>query len=223
METGCGEKGMRKAAAQRIAVVVVWVLLAEWVFPLVFGRHPWSFAVLIAAILVYGFSCHHALHEGAPELGLRFDNFYYAAGLLALPMSVFIVLLTVIGYGYGSLGVSRLSAGWDGIRTFLWLVWWGLLQQYALQAIINRQAQVIWGKGARSILAVALIFAALHMPNLPLALATFGGGLVWASVYQRAPNLPALALSHGIMTVALVWALPPPLLHGLRVGIGVMR
>ena len=56
------------------------------------------------------------------------------------------------------------------------------------------------------------------MPNPWLMLATFAGGVVWAAVYQRAPNLPALALSHSLMTLALIWTLPPSTLKGLRVG-----
>jgi membrane protease YdiL (CAAX protease family) len=103
-----------------------------------------------------------------------------------------------------------------------WVVWlpvWGLMQQYVLQGFINRRAQIIWGRGLRSILLVALLFALLHMPNLWLSAATFLGGLVWAAVYQRAPNLPALALSHGLMSLLLASSLPASTLNSLRVGI----
>jgi membrane protease YdiL (CAAX protease family) len=65
---------------------------------------------------------------------------------------------------------------------------------------------------------VAVLFAAFHLPNPGLMLATFIGGIVWAAVYQRTPNLLALALSHGIMTWIVVSTVPPWMLHGLRVG-----
>jgi membrane protease YdiL (CAAX protease family) len=58
----------------------------------------------------------------------------------------------------------------------------------------------------------------LHFPNPWLSLATFVGGVIWAWVYQRAPNLPALALSHSLMTLVLIWTLPASALGGLRVG-----
>jgi membrane protease YdiL (CAAX protease family) len=210
----------RAAAALRIAFVVLCVLMAEWVLPSLLGPKLWAFDVPIIVIVAFGFLTHRALDEKVPELGFRLDNFFHAARLLAPPMLLIIVALLIIGYAMGSLGMPRLSAGWQLLQTVLWLFWWGLLQQYALQAIINRQAQKIWGKGSWSLFAVALIFAALHLPNAPLVLATFVGGCVWAFVYQRAPNLLALALSHCIMTLALVWTLPPSLLHGLRVGAG---
>jgi len=67
---------------------------------------------------------------------------------------------------------------------------------------------------------VAVIFSLLHLPNQSLVMATFLGGLVWAAAYQRYPNLAALALSHIIMTVVVLWTLPASALHGLRVGAG---
>jgi hypothetical protein len=210
----------RRAAAGRIAFVVLCVLIAEWVFPPLLGRHRWTFSLPIVVILAFGFLSHRALGEKAAEIGLRLDNFLYAARLLAPPMVVFIGVLVLVGYGSGSLGMPRTSAGWPRLQAFLWLLWWGFLQQYALQAIINRQAQVIWGRGGGSLFTAALIFAALHLPNPLLVLATFVGGCVWASVYQRAPNLLALALSHCVMSMTLIWTLPPAVLHGMRVGAG---
>ena len=97
-------------------------------------------------------------------------------------------------------------------------VFWGLLQQYALQGFINRRAQIVWGRGWSSVLTVALVFGALHLPNPWLTLATFAGGLLWAYVYQRAPNLLALGLAHGLMTWVLISTIPPAALYNLRVG-----
>ena len=95
---------------------------------------------------------------------------------------------------------------------------WGFVQQYVLQSFINRRAQIVWQRGVRSVLLTAVIFALLHFPNPWLMLITFIGGLVWAFVYQRAPNLFALALSHSLMTWVLVSTLPTSALNHLRIG-----
>jgi hypothetical protein len=47
---------------------------------------------------------------------------------------------------------------------------------------------------------------------------TFVGGLVWCTVYQSAPNLFALAVSHSVMTWILVSTLPLSALNHLRIG-----
>jgi membrane protease YdiL (CAAX protease family) len=207
----------RTGAARRIIFVVACVLIAEWIFPRIFGRSPWAFSVIVLCILAFGFFTHRALKEKPRDLGLRMDNFARALLLLSVPMLLSLFVLVVLGYKWGSLGILA-SPGWRHIRNYGWLIWWALLQQYALQAIINRQAQIIWGQGFRSITVVGLIFFILHLPNAVLMVATLAGGMIWAYVYQRAPNLFALALSHSIMTVALIWTLPPSLLHSLRVG-----
>jgi membrane protease YdiL (CAAX protease family) len=216
---GTNKPAARKAAAQRIIFVVACVLVGEWAFPPMFGRQPWAFSALVVAILVFGFLTHRALKETPRDVGLRMDNFAYSMLLLVPPMLFFILVAAFLGHKLGSLGMPP-SPGWHQIRNYLWLLWWGLLQQYALHAIINRQAQILWGKGFRSIIVVGFIFAGLHLPNTVLMLATLAGGLIWAYVYQRTPNLFALALSHSVMTVVLIWALPLSLLHGLRVGAG---
>ena len=95
---------------------------------------------------------------------------------------------------------------------------WGMVQQYVLQSFINRRAQVIRGPGWFSILLVAVVFAGLHLPNPWLTVITFAGGVVWATVYQRAPNIFALAVSHSVMTWVLVSTLPASALNHLRIG-----
>jgi membrane protease YdiL (CAAX protease family) len=65
---------------------------------------------------------------------------------------------------------------------------------------------------------VAIVFALFHFPNPLLSILTFIGGLIWAAVYQRQPNLYALALSHTVSSVTLALAVSPKLLDGLRVG-----
>ncbi len=209
----------RRRAAWRIICIVACICIAEWIFPPLFGRRPWAFSILVLAILTFGVLTHRALKETPRELGFRMDNFLHSVLLLALPMLLSALVLAFLGYRLGSLRMPH-SPGWYHIRNYAWLLWWALLQQYALQAIVNRQAQILWGHGFRSIVLVGLIFSALHVPNAVLMIATLAGGLIWAYIFQRAPNLFALALSHSVMTVVLIWALPPPLLHSLRVGAG---
>jgi membrane protease YdiL (CAAX protease family) len=210
--------GDRALAAWEIVSVISSVLLAEWVVYSVGFGNRLLLLVPVTLAFVFMFMSHRLRGESARDLGWRLDNFIAAARLLSALFAAPALLL--IGYGWlnSNLNLARWSGGQTLIVTPALGILWGLLQQYALQGFINRRAQVVWGRGWASIFVVALLFGVLHLPNPWLALATFAGGLVWAYVYQRTPNLLALGISHGIMTWVLISSLPPASLHNLRVG-----
>ncbi len=204
----------RMLAAWEIASVTLSFLIAEWIIPL-FARHSLLVgAIPLSLALALMLLSQRARGEKARDIGWRMDNFVPALRLLALPMLAVALLLLITG---------RLAGGGraDKIYMWQWLTWlpaWALIQQYALQGFINRRAQILCGRGFASILLVGCVFAILHLPNPWLACATFVGGLIWGAVYQRHPNLPALAISHTLMSLFLVWALPASMMSNLRVG-----
>lgn len=208
----------RALAGWEIVSVVSSGLIAEWVALSIGGGSRLVIGVTVAPAFALMLASHGLREESPRELGWRLDNFRDAARLLALPMLVPALLLVAVGWFNGSINFARWRWGGSVVGLPVLGLLWGLLQQYVLQGFINRRAQLIWGRGAPSVLVVACAFAVLHLPNLWLTLATFAGGLVWASVYQRAPNLPALGLSHGLMTWVLISTVPAPALNGLRVG-----
>lgn len=214
------QSGAIKPLAEMLAVLF-FALVTEWAI-LPFTRNPFILAIPICACFVIIFYSHRAHSESLPDLGLRVDNFWQCLKLLLLPMLSALLLFILIGWYFGSLRLNELF-GWLMLKKYIWLFVWGLIQQYALQAFFNRRAQEVWGKGVLSVFIVALIFAVLHLPNFWLVIATFCGGILWATVYQRAPNLFALAFSHGLMSMILATTIPPAALHGLRVGYNYFR
>jgi membrane protease YdiL (CAAX protease family) len=208
----------RARAVAEIAFVVLCVVLAEWAVIPLFGRRRTPGVILILMVFLFGFLSHKARKESAREIGFTRHSFVRAFRLLILWMLPAAGVLVGIGWSMGSLRFS-VPQDWSLFaQRQLWLFLWGLMQQYALQAIVNRRSQEIWGKGAPSIAAAALLFAALHLPNLWLTAATLAGGVLWAAVYQKYPNLYALALSHSLMTTVLASSISPATLHNLRVG-----
>ena len=189
-------------------LLVMWIAL-----PLGEGNKLLAALPLVVAFALILLS-HRACGEGLRDVGWRLDNFARAARLLILPMFAGALILFTTGWLSDSFHGHKF-ARWQWIG---WVFVWGLLQQYVLHGFINRRAQELWGRGAASILLVAGLFALLHLPNPWLTLATFMAGAVWAWVYQRAPNLPALALSHALMSMLLVWSLPPTVIKSLRIG-----
>ena len=204
----------RLIAAWEIASVIISFMLAEWVVRPQAGESKLIGAVPLSLAFILMFLSHRARGLTARDAGWRLDNLFAAARLLIIPTIFGALLIILIGKLTGGFNSTK-PQKWQWV---LWLPLWALVQQYALQGFINARAQILWGRGWRSILLVACAFALLHLPNPWLTLATFAGGLVWAAIYQRAPNLFALALSHAMLSLLIVWALPASILNSLRVG-----
>ena len=217
-ETKDLEIASAKAAPPALALweilsVVTSCLLVEWVVFSFVGRS--KLVASVPVLLAVGFMIYsHREHgETVKDVGFRTDNFLAACGLLLVPTALIVILAVAIAWFSSH---SVIVAPWRD--RFLLLPLWALFQQYALNGFINRRAQLALGKGAKSIVLVAVVFSLLHFPNPLLVILTFVGGLIWAAVYQRQPNLFALALSHAVSSLALALTVSPKLLDSLRVG-----
>jgi len=214
-EIAAGNHKHDKALALwEILSVVTSCLIFEWIVISFAGSSKIAAAIPITLALALMIFSHRERGETAKEIGFRFDNFLAAARLLLLPTFIVAALILTLGwYGRGPFGFAPLRL------RFLSLPIGALFQQYALQGFINRRAQLAAGPGFKSIVLVAILFSLLHLPNPLLTTLTLVGGLVWAAVYQRAPNLFALAISHALLSLLLAFSLPPHLVYNLRVGL----
>ena len=206
-------KPVRALALWEILSVVTSCLLVEWVVLSFAGGSRLVAAVPVLLAVSFMLYSHRERGETARDVGFRTDNFLAACRVLLLPTTIVVLLVIAVGW-FTSHAVF--VAPWR--NRFLQLPIWGLFQQYVLNGFINRRAQQAFSKGLKSVLLVAIVFSLFHLPNPLLAILTFLAGLIWAAVYQRQPNLFALALSHSISSLTLALSISPKLLDSLRVG-----
>jgi membrane protease YdiL (CAAX protease family) len=211
----------RALAGWEIASVVSSIVIAEWLTVSAAGLSKAIIAVPVALAIVLIILSHRLRSESMRNIGFRFDNFLRALSMLTVPVVATALLCLLVGW---MLGTPVNFLRWHPNR-YLALQFavgfcWALAQQYVLQGFINRRAMILVSKGWVSILITATVFGLLHLPNIWITAITFGGGLIWAFVYQRVPNLFALAITHSVMTWFIVSTLPPAALRHLRVGLG---
>lgn len=197
-------------ALWEIVSVVVSCLIAEWVVLAFVGRSKLVLAIPIALALMLMIVSHRAYGERLREIGFRWDNFAAAAKLLIVPTVAAIAVVVLIPTNVSPKDPLR----WR----FLLVPLWALFQQYVLQGYINRRVQIVFGRGWKSVVTVGLLFGLVHLPNPVLFGLTVVGGAIWAWVYQRAPNLFALAVSHALVSLTVVLFFPPQWINSLRVG-----
>ena len=215
---------MRAVSALEIASVLVSVIITSWAIIPLQPRQQWLTALPALFAMALMINSQRVRGESLRDVGLGAEHFLRALRLLATPTLAACAAFVAIGYFTGSF--HRTSHFWvNALGTPLW----ALVQQYVLQAFIYRRVRFMllddWiapdGRKKRTrlaILAAAAIFSSAHAPNLSLMTLTFAGGIMWSWVYERAPNLFAIAISHAAVSMMLMTSLPPWLLSSLSVG-----
>ncbi|HLA13309.1 MAG TPA: CPBP family glutamic-type intramembrane protease [Pyrinomonadaceae bacterium] len=204
----------KQIAAWEIVSVMMSGLIAAWAVHAFAGKGSWVGAIPITLAMTLIIVSQRERGESLQELGFRLDNFWAATQLLLVPTVLAVVLFFVANWVLDGPGLA--------LRPFrlrlLSVPLWALFQQFVLQAFVNRRAQIVFGRNLRSVLLVGLVFSLLHLPSPLLVLLGFVGGSFWAYVYQRHPNLFALAISHTIISVTLSLTMLPRVTYLLRIG-----
>jgi membrane protease YdiL (CAAX protease family) len=150
---------------------------------------------------------------------------------LCLPTRVAAVQVTIFGVAAASLmlAVTLLAGqpipatpGWPSPVAMAEYAPWAMLQQFILQSFFFLGFESLVG-GKRAVWISASLFAAAHIPNPVLTIATFFGALFFCEMFRRYRSLLPLGLVHAVLGITLALCVPTALIHHMRVGIGYLH
>ena len=114
------------------------------------------------------------------------------------------------------IGMPEVARTW---RYFLW----AFVQQFLmLDFFLLRLLRLLPTKTA-AVIATTVLFALAHLPNPLLVMVTLLWGAAACALFLRYRDLYSLAIAHGILGICLAVAVPNPVHHGMRVGLGYLR
>jgi len=191
-----------------LAILYVWIVRPT--------RNDWLKGPVLAVIVLIPFASLILRRDPPRDLGLRIDNLLASAREVGILTGIGAAVVVGLGWSLGA--GTRLSVG--VIDDFLLYPLWGVAQQFAMQSFTYRRLRAGMGGVVVPAVLTALLFAAVHFPNLALAATTLVGGFAWCLLFQRHPNLFTLGISHGWLAVLLRYSWPAEWLHNLRIGPG---
>lgn len=96
-----------------------------------------------------------------------------------------------------------------------------LWQQVLLNGYFYPRLEQSFGEDKeKTMLAVGILFALVHLPNPVLVPVTMIGGMLCAYFFQKTRNIYLLIIAHSILAVAVMYLWPESWHHHLRIGPG---
>jgi hypothetical protein len=194
-------------AAYGLILAVIWT-------PRPVQRWLWIVAVAGVAILMWrSFEGWRAMGFTTANLGRSLWVVGAALGVAAISVAVAARLHTL------HLPPGGATAFFE---TYIAYAIWTGVQQFLLQGFFLLRMLRVVPKAALAALITAVLFAAAHLPNPVLTLATLVWGFLACLLFIRYRNLYPLGVAHAILGIAVAITVPGPVVHNMRVGLGYL-
>lgn len=152
------------------------------------------------------------------ELGFGWRGFVPSLWILPAALAVTIAS-TALAKHFGML--HPLYKG--DLKHIAGYVLWTIYQQFLLNDYFMPRLIRITASEPVSVGLAGVLFAAAHLPNLWLTLATLAWGAISTALFLRYRNVYALGLAQGLLGLTFAVCVPESLSHHLRVGLGYLR
>jgi membrane protease YdiL (CAAX protease family) len=196
---------------------VVWgeILLLFLLLEFVFWT-PRSVAHTILIIALLGCTVWFGFRgRSLAELGFIWPSRRGTLLILAIGCGVAVAVpLLVMASGH----LVPANPDWPKFKNLWPYVVWAVGQQFLLQSYFYLRFESLLG-ALPAVLVSSVLFALLHLPNLPLTALTLLGGLFFTEMFRTFRSLYPLAVAHALMGIAIAYSFPDSLMHHMRVGL----
>ena len=143
-----------------------------------------------------------------------------AASFWILPAALALSLVSLLG----AAAIGTLHPLYKGdFKHITGYILWTLYQQFLMNDLFMPRLTRLLASESAAIGLAAVLFAAAHLPNLPLSAGTLVWGAISCTLFRRYHNLYALGLAQGLLGLCFAVCVPDSLHHHLRVGLGYLR
>jgi hypothetical protein len=171
---------------------------------------PVALVVTLAIVLARG--------QTRDELGFGWRGF--VPSLWILPAALLVtVVSTALSRHFGM--IHPLYKG--DFKHIAGYVLWTVYQQFLLNDYFMPRLIRITASERVAVMLAGVLFAAAHLPNLWLTVATLAWGAISTALFLKYRNIYALGLAQGLLGLTFAVCVPEALSHHLRVGLGYLR
>ena len=216
ISSATGDRGQARGPRRELAeigIAYALILIVIWT-PRPWQRYLWLVAVVgIAAIFASSW-------PGLRAMGLRAANFFRSLWVVGAALLFALVAVAISAH------LHALRNPGDLLHFFanfgLYIVWSGV-QQFLLQCFFLSRLLRVIPKPHYAAFAAAGLFALAHLPNPILVLLTIVWGSLACLIFLSYRNLFPLAIAHAILGITIAIAVPGPVDHNMRVGLGYLK
>jgi hypothetical protein len=206
------ERSTRRELVE-IAVAYALILIVIWT------PRPWQCYLWVIAVFGVG-AIIASSWPGFRAMGLRTVNFFRSLWVVGAALVFAAVAVAISAHLHA---LRDPGTPLEFVANYGSYVIWSGVQQFLLQCFFLSRLLRVIPKPRYAAFAAAGLFALAHLPNPILVVLTIVWGSMACLVFLRYRNLFPLAIAHAILGITIAIAVPGPVDHNMRVGLGYLK
>lgn len=175
------------------------------------AQRIWFWSAVAWVVLTSAMPSHSLCDLGISLRGSR--GAWWLAPMSIVGAGTAVAMAWYFGYLHPAFGPATNSSHYFAYAA------WALFQQFILQSYFFLRFERMLASPRRGMVACALLFSLMHLPNPFLTVTTFAAALVLCELFRRHRNIYPLGFAHAVWGLCLAVTLSSDLHGNMRVGL----